>query len=205
PDLVPVAPSNAWVEELRSTLPELPSARRARLQQEWGIGAFEFMSVVNAGALELVEATIEAGVDQAAARKWWTGELLRTANDREVELAELAVTGAQIARIEALIAEGALNDKLARGVFEGIIAGEGAGDVDAVIAARGLTIVSDDAALIAAIDAALAEQPDVVDKIKGGKVQAAGAIVGAVMKATAGQADAAKVRALLLARLDVAE
>ncbi|MFM7146933.1 MAG: Asp-tRNA(Asn)/Glu-tRNA(Gln) amidotransferase GatCAB subunit B, partial [Actinomycetales bacterium] len=109
------------------------------------------------------------------------------------------------ARIEALIAEGALNDKLARGVFEGIIAGEGAGDVDAVIAARGLTIVSDDAALIAAIDAALAEQPDVVDKIKGGKVQAAGAIVGAVMKATAGQADAAKVRALLLARLDVAE
>ncbi|MFM8350371.1 MAG: Asp-tRNA(Asn)/Glu-tRNA(Gln) amidotransferase GatCAB subunit B, partial [Actinomycetales bacterium] len=174
-------------------------------QQEWGIGAFEFMSVVNAGALELVEATIEAGVDQAAARKWWTGELLRTANDREVELAELAVTGAQIARIEALIAEGALNDKLARGVFEGIIAGEGAGDVDAVIAARGLTIVSDDAALIAAIDAALAEQPDVVDKIKGGKVQAAGAIVGAVMKATAGQADAAKVRALLLARLDVAE
>jgi aspartyl-tRNA(Asn)/glutamyl-tRNA(Gln) amidotransferase subunit B len=205
PDLVPVAPSNAWVEELRSTLPELPSARRARLQQEWGIGAFEFMSVVNAGALELVEATIEAGVDQAAARKWWTGELLRTANDRGVELAELAVTGAQIARIEALIAEGALNDKLARGVFEGIIAGEGAGDVDAVIAARGLTIVSDDAALIAAIDAALAEQPDVVDKIKGGKVQAAGAIVGAVMKATAGQADAAKVRALLLARLDVAE
>jgi len=205
PDLVPVAPSNAWVQELRSTLPELPSARRARLQQEWGIGAFEFMSVVNAGALELVEATIEAGVDQAAARKWWTGELLRTANDRGVELAELAVTGAQIARIETLIAEGALNDKLARGVFEGIIAGEGAGDVDAVIAARGLTIVSDDAALIAAIDAALAEQPDVVDKIKGGKVQAAGAIVGAVMKATAGQADAAKVRALLLARLDVAE
>ncbi len=203
PDLVPVAPADSWIEELRATLPELPSARRNRLQQEWGIGAFEFMSVVNAGALDLVEATIAAGVDQAAARKWWTGELLRTANDRGVELAELPVTPAQIARIEALIAEGTLNDKLARGVFEGLILGEG--DVDAVVAGRGLVIVSDDSALIAAIDAALAEQPDVAEKITGGKVQAAGAIVGAVMKATKGQADAAKVRALLLERLGVAE
>jgi len=203
PDLVPVAPSQQWIEELRVTLPELPSMRRNRLQQEWGIGAFEFMAVVNAGALELVEATIAAGVDQAAARKWWTGELLRTANDRGVELVDLRVTPEQIARIEALIAAGTLNDKLARQVFEGVIAGEG--DVDDVVASRGLVIVSDDSALIAAIDAALAEQPDVVDKIKGGKVQAAGAIVGAVMKATRGQADAAKVRALLLERLGVFE
>ena len=203
PDLVPVAPSDAWIDELRATLPELPSARRARLQQQWGISTFEFMSVVNAGALDLVEATISAGVDQAAARKWWTGELLRTANDRGVEVSSLPVTPAQIARIEALIAEGMLNDKLARQVFEGILAGEG--EVDAVIAGRGLAIVSDDSALIAAIDAALAEQPDVAEKISGGKVQAAGAIVGAVMKATKGQADAAKVRALLLERLGVAE
>ena len=203
PDLVPVAPSQQWIEDLRATLPELPSMRRGRLQQEWGIGAFEFMAVVNAGALELVEATIAAGVDQAAARKWWTGELLRTANDRGVELVDLRVTPDQIARIEELIAAGTLNDKLARQVFEGLIAGEG--DVDDVVAARGLVIVSDDSALIAAIDAALVEQPDVVDKIKGGKVQAAGAIVGAVMKATRGQADAAKVRALLLERLGVSE
>jgi len=205
PDLVPVAPGAGWVDQLRTTLPELPSVRRTRLQQEWGIGAFEFMAVVNAGALELVEATIAAGVDQAAARKWWTGELLRTANDRGVELVDLQVGPAQIARIEALIAEGTLNDKLARGVFEGLIAGEGEGDVDAVVAGRGLVIVSDDSALIAAIDSALAEQPDVAEKIRGGKVQAAGAIVGAVMKATKGQADAAKVRTLLLERLGVAE
>jgi len=203
PDLVPVAPSEAWVDELRATLPELPSARRARLQQQWGISTFEFMSVVNAGALDLVEATIVAGVDQAAARKWWTGELLRVANDRQLELAELPVTPGHIVRIEALIADGSLNDKLARQVFEGVLAGEG--DVDEVVASRGLVIVSDDSALIAAIDTALAEQPDVAEKIRGGKVQAAGAIVGAVMKATRGQADAAKVRALLLERLGVSE
>jgi aspartyl-tRNA(Asn)/glutamyl-tRNA(Gln) amidotransferase subunit B len=84
-----------------------------------------------------------------------------------------------------------------------VLAGEG--DVDQVVAARGLTVVSDDSSLLAAIDAALTEQPDVAEKIRGGKVQAAGAIVGAVMKATKGQADAAKVRSLLLERLGMAE
>ena len=150
-----------------------------------------------------MKATIDEGVDPAAARKWWTGELLRIANDRGIELADVPVTPAQIRRVEALVADGSLTDKLARQVFDGIIAGEG--DVDEVVAGRGLAVVSDDSALLAAIDAALAEQPDVAEKIRGGKVQAAGAIVGAVMKATRGQADAAKVRALLLERLGVTE
>lgn len=203
PDLVPVAPTLEWIEELRGTLPELPSAKRARLRAEWGIGDHEFQTLVNSGAVELVEATIAEGVEPAAARKWWTGEFARIANDRGMELADVPVTPAQIRRVEALVADGSLNDKLARQVFEGVIAGEG--DVDEVIAGRGLAIVSDDSALLAAIDEALAAQPDVAEKIRGGKVQAAGAIVGAVMKATRGQADAAKVRALLLERLGVSE
>jgi aspartyl-tRNA(Asn)/glutamyl-tRNA(Gln) amidotransferase subunit B len=203
PDLVPVAASVEWIERMRATLPELPSLKRARLQAEWGIGELELATIVNAGALELVEVAIAEGVEPAAARKWWTGELTRLANDREIELADLPVTASQIKRVEALVAGGSLNDKLARQVFDGIINGEG--DVDEVVAGRGLGIVSDDSSLIAAIDQALAEQPDVAEKIRGGKVQAAGAIVGAVMKATRGQADAAKVRALLLDRLGVAE
>jgi aspartyl-tRNA(Asn)/glutamyl-tRNA(Gln) amidotransferase subunit B len=203
PDLVPVAPTLEWIEELRGTLPELPSAKRARLRAEWGIGDHEFQTLVNSGAVELVEATIAEGVDPAAARKWWTGELARIANDRGIELADVPVTPAQIRRVEALMADGSLNDKLARQVFDGVIAGEG--DVDEVVAARGLAVVSDDSALLAAIDEALAAQPDVAEKIRGGKVQAAGAIVGAVMKSTRGQADAAKVRALLLERLGVSE
>jgi aspartyl-tRNA(Asn)/glutamyl-tRNA(Gln) amidotransferase subunit B len=203
PDLVPVAPSLEWVEELRATLPEPPAVRRARLRAEWGIGDHEFQTLVNAGAIELVEETIAAGVDSAAARKWWTGEFARVANERGIELADIPVTPEQIRRVEQLLADGSLTDKLARQVFEGVIAGEG--DVDDVIAGRGLAVVSDDSSLIAAIDAALAEQPDVAEKIRGGKVQAAGAIVGSVMKATRGQADAAKVRALLLERLGVSE
>ena len=201
PDLVPVAPSVEWIEQLRGTLPEVPSVHRARLQAEWGISDHEMETLVNAEALDLVEETINAGVDQAAARKWWTGEFTRIANEQGVALVDLGITSAHIARVEELINDGSLTDKLARQVFEGIVAGEG--DVDAVIAQRGLAVVGDDSTLMAAIEAALAEQPDVAEKIRGGKVQAAGAIVGAVMKATQGQADAAKVRALLLAHLGV--
>ncbi len=203
PDLLPMAPSREWVEELRAGLPEMPSVKRARLMVEWQISEFELQTLANSGAIELVESTIAYGVDSAAARKWWTGELLRVANEQGVELDQLSVTPADIKQVEALISSGALNDKLARQVFEGLIAGEGT--VEAIVQNRGLAVVSDDGALLAAIDEALEAQPDIAEKIKSGKVQAAGAIVGAVMKSTRGQADAAKVRALLLERLGVAE
>jgi aspartyl-tRNA(Asn)/glutamyl-tRNA(Gln) amidotransferase subunit B len=199
PDLLPVAPDPAWVEELRATLPEMPAVRRARLQGEWGISDFDMQSVINAGALDLVVDTISAGVDQAAARKWWLGELSRIAKESGQDLADLPVTTQHVARVEELIAAGDLNDKLARSVFDGIVKGEG--DADEVVESRGLALVSDDGALHTAIDEAIAANPDVVETIKSGKVQAAGAIIGAVMKATRGQADAARVRELLLEKL----
>ena len=199
PDLVPVAPAREWVEQLRTTLPELPGARRRRLAAEWAISEFDMQSVVNAGALDLIEATIAAGADPVSARKWWLGELARTANEGGVELEQLPITPAHVARIVVLVAAGELSDKLARQVIEGVLAGEG--DPDAVVAARGLKVVSDDGALLTAIDAAIAANPAVAEKIRGGNQQAAGVIIGAVMKATRGQADAAKVRELTLSRL----
>jgi aspartyl-tRNA(Asn)/glutamyl-tRNA(Gln) amidotransferase subunit B len=203
PDLVPIAPSREWVEELRAALPENPAVRQTRLKAAWGISDFEMASVVNAGALDMVEDTVALGADQGAARKWWTGELARIANERGVELHDLPITATDVARVEALVGAGALNDKLARQVIEGVLAGEGT--PDEVVASRGLAVVSDDGPLLAAIDDALAAAPDVAEKIRGGKVAAAGAIVGAVMKSTRGQADAARVRALLLERLGVTE
>ncbi len=203
PDLVPVAPSEAWIEELRGTLPEVPSIRRARLQNDWGITEFDMQSLVNAGALERIVASIDAGVQPSAARKWWTGELARVANERNCELEELTVTPEDIAQIEQLISAGDLTDKMARSVFEGLL--EGAGTVTEIISQRELVIVNDDALLIAAITQALSDSPDVAEKIKSGKIAAAGAIVGTVMKATKGQADAVKVRTLLLEQLGVKE
>jgi aspartyl-tRNA(Asn)/glutamyl-tRNA(Gln) amidotransferase subunit B len=199
PDLVPVAPDAAWVAELREGLPELPRARRGRLRDEWGITEFEMRQLVNAGAVESVEATVAAGASSEQARKWWLGELARHANDQGVEVGALPITPAQVARVIELTTSGTLTDKLARQVIEGVLAGEG--EPDAVVEKRGLAVVSDDSALGAAVDEAIAGNPDVADKIRSGKLAAAGALVGAVMKATRGKADAARVKELILERL----
>ena len=201
PDLVPVAPSRQWVEELRASLPELPVAKRRRLREEWGYADMEMRDVINAGALEIIEATVEAGVNPASARKWWMGELSRRAKERELSLEDMPVTPAQIAELQGLIDSGRINDKLARQVLEGVLAGEGS--PTEVVEARGLEVVSDDGALSKAVQDALDANPDVVEKIKGGKVAAAGALVGAVMKATRGQADAARVRELIMEMVGV--
>ncbi|WP_309064397.1 Asp-tRNA(Asn)/Glu-tRNA(Gln) amidotransferase subunit GatB [Microbacterium sp.] len=197
PDLLPVQPAPELIEQLRAALPEQPVARRRRLMAEWGFTDLEFQDVRNGGLLDEVEATIAAGASPAAARKWWTGEITRIANAQERDAA-LLVSPADVAALQQLVAAGTLTDKLARQVLEGVIAGEGT--PQEVVDARGLAVVSDDGALVAAIDDALAAQPDVLAKIQDGKVQAAGAIIGAVMKAMKGQADAARVRELILER-----
>jgi len=198
PDLVPIAPSDDWVARLRATLPELPWQRRARAKAEWGLSDLELRDLVNAGALDLIAATVDAGVLAAEARSWWVSYLSQQANSRGVELADLPITPAQVARVIALVAEGALTNNLARQVVDGVLAKEG--EPDEVVAAHGLAVVSDDAALTAAVEQALAAAPDIADKIRNGKLAAAGAIVGAVMKATGGQANAQRVRELVLAR-----
>ncbi|MEY5024158.1 MAG: Asp-tRNA(Asn)/Glu-tRNA(Gln) amidotransferase subunit GatB [Actinomycetota bacterium] len=198
PDLVPVQPSTQWIEEIRAALPENPALRRKRLMAAWGFAELEFRDVVNSDLLDQVEATVAAGAAPQAARKWWTGELARVANAQELAVQDLAITPAQVAKIQQLIDAGELTDRMARDVVAGVLAGEG--EPEAVIEKRGLKVVSDDGALIAAIDEALAKQPDVLEKIREGKVQAAGAVIGAVMQAMRGQVDAARVRELILER-----
>jgi aspartyl-tRNA(Asn)/glutamyl-tRNA(Gln) amidotransferase subunit B len=199
PDLVPIAPDPAWVEDLRAGMPERPSTRRARLRADWGLSVLDMQAAANAGAVELIEETIAAGASPAGARKWWMGELARRANETGVELSAVGATPAQVAQLQALVDDGRLNDKLARSVLEGVLAGEG--DPAEVMAARGLEVVSDTGALAAAVDEAIAANPDIAAKVRDGKVAAAGALVGAVMKTTRGQADAKAVRDLILARL----
>ena len=170
------------------------------MQADWGYADAEMRDVVNAGAVDLIDATVTAGASPAAARKWWMGELARTAKEQGADLETLPVTPAQVGALQRLVDAGTLTDKLARQVLEGVLAGEG--EPDEVVAARGLAVVSDDGALLAAIDQALAAQPDVVAKIQGGNLGPVGAIIGAVMKATRGQADAARVRELVLERVN---
>jgi aspartyl-tRNA(Asn)/glutamyl-tRNA(Gln) amidotransferase subunit B len=197
PDLLPVEPSAALIEELRAALPEKPAVRRRRLQEAWSFTDLEFQDVVNSDLLVEIEQTVAAGAAPSQARKWWTGEIARIANERGADASSL-VSPADVASLVALVETGELTDRLARQVLDGVIAGEGT--PTEVVASRGLKVVSDDTALLAAIDEALAAQPDVLEKIREGKVQAAGAVIGAVMKSMKGTADAARVRELVLER-----
>src|SRR6201987_2642827 len=195
PDLDPVAPSRELVEQLRQTIPELPWLSRKRIQEEWGVSDEVMRDLVNAGAVDLVIETVKHGASSEQARAWWGNFLVQKANEANIGLDELAITPAQVAAVVALVDEGKLSNKLARQVVEGVVAGEG--EPEPVMTARGLALVRDDSLIQAAVDEALAANPDVAEKIRGGKVQAAGAIVGAVMKATKGQADAALVREIV--------
>lgn len=191
-------PDPALIEELRAALPEKPAERRRRLKAEWGFTDLEFQDVVNSGLLNEVTETVAAGASAQAARKWWTGEIARLANAAGEE--GIDITPAQVAELQQLVDEGTLTDRLARQVLEAVVAGEGS--PREIVETQGLAVVSDDGALIAAIDEALSAQPDVLEKIKDGKVQAAGAVIGAVMKAMQGKADAARVRELVLERAE---
>ena len=198
PDLVPVVPDTKWVEELRKQLPEKPADRRKRLQLAWSVPDKEMAAMVNAELLDTVEATVLLGSDPTKARSWWLGEVSRIANDRAVSPTEL-ISVQDVAQIIELISSGELTDKLARQVVEGVIAGEGS--PSEVITKRGLKVVSDDSQLMSAIEAAIAAAPETAERVRGGNIPAAGALIGAVMKSTGGQADAAKVRELLLKHL----
>ena len=199
PDLVPVAPDAAWIEELRAGIPERPSLHRKRLQEAWSVPAKEMEAMINADVLGIVEATVALGADPTKARSWWLGEISRLANERDTAIADLAITPVDVAAIVALVEKGELTDKLARQVVEGVIAGEGT--PAEVVAKRGIKVVNDDGALMAAIEKVCAEQSETAEKVRSGHLPAAGALIGAVMKETKGQADAARVRELLLGHL----
>jgi aspartyl-tRNA(Asn)/glutamyl-tRNA(Gln) amidotransferase subunit B len=201
PDLVPMAPDADWVESLRVGLPELPEARRVRMRDQLGATDEDMVQLFNAGVVDLVGATVDAGAPIGEARNWWLGYLAQKANEREVEPPELPITPAQVARLIALVSGGSLSVALARQVVDGVL--ETGSDVDAVVAERGLKVVSDTGALEQAADEAIAANPEIADRVRAGKLPAVGALVGAVMKATRGQADAAAVKEILLKRLGV--
>ena len=200
PDLVPMAPSREDVERLRAALPEMPWLRRGRLQTDWGFTDLEMRDLIAADAVDLVAATVAAGASPGEA-KAWMAYLGGKANEAGGAIGDLPITAGQLAAVAALVNAGSLNAKLARQVIDGVLAGEG--EPDQVVAARGLAVVSDDSALQQAVDDALAAMPDVAERIRSGKVQAVGAVVGAVMKATRGQADAGRVRTLVFTTLGV--
>lgn len=199
PDLVMVHVTRKHIDELAKQMPEMPRERRNRLQRDWGFSDLEMRDVLNADALDLVEETVHEGASASAAKKWWLGELSRESHARGISLEEMPITPKDVAAVEKLVSDGKLNDKLAKQTITGVLAGEGT--PDAVVKAHGYQVVSDNGALEQAVDDAMAANPDVVDKLTSGNMKPMGAIIGAVMRATHGQADAKAVTKLVMERI----
>jgi aspartyl-tRNA(Asn)/glutamyl-tRNA(Gln) amidotransferase subunit B len=155
--------------------------------------------VVNAGAVEIIEATVAAGATPAGARKWWSGEIARRANLEGRELSDMGITPRAVAELDGLVQGGRLNDSMARQVLDGVLAGEG--NPGAVADARGLALVSDDESARCGSRRGHHGQPRPRREDPAGKVQAAGALIGQVMKAMKGKADAARIRELVLEKV----
>ena len=199
PDLVPVEPDSDWVARLRAELVELPAARRSRYAAEHGLAPGTAALLQSSGLAGRFDEAVAAGAPPAEAAKWLTNEVAAWCNERSVDPVTAALPGAHLAELTRLVADGTLSTKLAREVLEAVLAGEGS--PGEVVAARGLAQISDTGALGAVVDTAIAGNAAAAQRVRDGNTKAIGALVGAVMRATKGQANPGLVNELLQARL----
>lgn len=200
PDLVPLAPSGAWIEEIRASMPELPEAKRARFAAQYGLSTYDATVLTGSRALaEYYEASVREGAPAKAAANWIMSELLALLNADGVEIGACRVTPKALASLFALMDNGTISGKIAKTVFEDMYRTGAA--PEAVVAAKGLTQVSDTGELAGVIDQVLADSPKELEQYRSGKDKLFGFFVGQVMKRTQGKANPAKVNELLKARL----
>ena len=196
PDLVAVRIDDDWLDGIRDTLPELPESRRRRYQNDSGLTEYEADILTTHPALaELFEQAAALCGRPKDVTSWIMGELMQSCKEKECEPQDLYLPPASLARLITLVEAGKINRNIARKVFQQII--DQRVDPDEYIAANNLAMVSDTGALAAAIDSALAANPQSVADYKAGKTKAVGFLVGQVMKAMQGKADPGLLNKLL--------
>ena len=202
PDLPPLRVDAAWLASIRSEQPELPAAHRARYQEALGLSAYDAaVLVADADAGRLFEATLAAapGLEAKPVANWVTGDYLRIRNAAD---GPIRVEPGALATLVRLVADGSLNRTSARQVLEAHV--DGGEGIEAIVGRLGLRQISDTTALGAIVDEVLAANPAAVADVRAGKAQAIGFLVGQVMKATRGQANATVAQAAIRERLDAA-
>jgi len=200
PDLLPVKLDEDWIEQVRATLPELPAAMQVRFQGEYGVSPYDAAVLTGSRALaDYFEVAAKACGQGKLAANWVMGELSAALNKADLTIERSPVSAAHLGALVARIHDGTLSGKLAKQVFEGLW--EGAGEVDAVIEARGLKQMSDSGELEKIIDEVMATNAKSVEEFRAGKEKAFNALVGQIMKASKGKANPAQVNDLLKTKL----
>jgi len=202
PDLLPLAVSQAWIEEARASMPELPQAKRRRYAGELGLTSYDAATLTQSREFaEYFEAAITAGgaVPAKTVANWVTGELAARLNTEGKDASQSAVSPERLGRLLARIQDGTISGKIAKEVFDAMWAGEG--EPDAIIENRGLRQISDVGALEAIVAEVLTANARSVEEFRAGKERAFNALVGQVMKATKGKANPQQVNDLLKKKL----
>ncbi|MGH8690217.1 MAG: Asp-tRNA(Asn)/Glu-tRNA(Gln) amidotransferase subunit GatB [Burkholderiales bacterium] len=203
PDLLPLVVSEKEVEAIRSTLPELPDARRARFEREYALSAYDAgVLTASRAAADYFELLVKAsGVDPKTCANWQTGELAAALNKAELEISASPIAAQVLAGILARIKDGTLSGNTAKKAFDAAWSlGPGA-SVDAIIEKEGLTQISDAAAIERLVDEVLAKNAKQAEDYRSGKEKAFNSLVGQVMKATQGKANPAQVNEILRKKL----
>ena len=205
PDLPPLVIAASWIEEVRQSMPELPSALRERFVSEYGLAVVDAAQLSSsrelAGYFEELAQALPAGQAKLAAN-WMMGEVSATLNREEKTITQCPVSAKALAALLTRIIDGTISNKIARDVFAAMWLGEHGGQADAIIQAKGLTQINDTGAISAMIDAVLAEQAAIVAEYRAGKQKAFNSLVGQIMKAAKGKANPQQVNDLLKAKLD---
>src|SRR5690625_337685 len=199
PDLVLVEPSGEWVEELRTSLPELPAQLRARLASQHGLGEEQIATLASTNLVGVFSDAVDAGAGAAEVANWLTNNVVGYAAEQGAEPAALPIDGAKLTELIALVNDGTLSTKLAREVLEDVLADKGT--PKQIVADRGLEQLSDTDELGAIVDQVIAENEAAAQQVREGNSKAIGALVGGVMKATQGKANPQLVNQLIVERL----
>jgi aspartyl-tRNA(Asn)/glutamyl-tRNA(Gln) amidotransferase subunit B len=199
PDLVPMRMDEEWVERIRATLPELPAARIERyIASGLDAGSAAVLSGADNPIRALYESAVAEGAEARTAANWVTGEVTAWLRREDGAEAGDLLTGRQLAELLDLIDQGTVSSSAAKDVLDGVLSGEG--DPGEVARSRDLLQVSDTGVIEAAVDAVLANNPDVLESLRSGETKVLGFLVGQVMKATQGKADPKLVNEVIRAR-----
>jgi aspartyl-tRNA(Asn)/glutamyl-tRNA(Gln) amidotransferase subunit B len=200
PDLLPVVIDDAFIEAVRQTLPELPDVKKARFQEQYGLSEYDAMVLSSdLATADYFEAVAEASGDAKLSANWVMGDLQAVLNAGELPITKSPVSEEALAGLIARIKDDTISSKIAKTVFEAMVAGEG--DADSIIESKGLKQVTDTGAIEKLVDDVIAGNPAQVQQFKEGKEQVIGFFVGQVMKASQGKANPGQVNKMLKEKL----